>query len=267
MIRVEKTMPGQYLPGDSFLHRLDPRAKLLPILLVLIFSLLSVSYPFTVAVLAVLTAGLIGSGLDPTTLLRSIRPVFWLMGITVLFHLFFSAGDGQVLISAFGIDITTGAVESATFFSLRLLLFVTIGFLITLTSSPSDLADALTRLIRPLRRLRVPVDDIGLVIFMAMRFIPVLQREFIAIKQAQMTRGVDFSGSLLSRVRKTSCILIPVFVSAVSRADELAIALETRGYGQRACRTSYSIGRLAVREWLFMLVSASVIVVLFLLVG
>jgi energy-coupling factor transport system permease protein len=239
---------GQYRPLNSYLHRLDTRAKLIPVLLVLILALFSESFLFYLGILAMLTIALAASGVSRETLLASFKPMLWLVGITILYHLIFTGKDTKVLFSVFGYGLTEGAVHEAAFYSLRLVLFVSMAFLVTLTSSPSDIGDAFAKTIRPLRRFKVPVDDISLILFMAIRFIPVLYEEFTIIKNAQKLRGVDFSGPLWSRLRKSTAIIIPVFVGALNRADELAQAIEARGYGKCENRTYFSRSDFGVNE-------------------
>ncbi|MFQ6007644.1 MAG: energy-coupling factor transporter transmembrane component T family protein, partial [Candidatus Zixiibacteriota bacterium] len=158
--------------------------------------------------------------------------------------------------------LTEGALPRAGYYSLRLIIFIAVAFLITLTSSPSDLADAFTKLLKPLKRFRIPVDDLSLILFMAIRFIPILYEELVTIRNAQMIRGVRFTGPIFSRLKKTVYIIIPVFVAALQRADELALAIQARGYngGQR---TFYSHTRFGWREWFFMAVTSSLAVIIF----
>ncbi len=242
---------GQYRPVDTFLHRLDARAKMLPITLVLVLGLLTESFVFYVAILAALVIGLLLSGVGSRQLLSNFKPILWLVLVTALYHIAFSGGESRVLVQWGWFRIRETALIMAAFFSLRLVLFVAIAFLITLTSSPSELAESFTRILSPLRKLRIPVQDLSLILFMAIRFIPVLYEEFETIRNAQMIRGVRFSGSVLTRIRRTVSIIIPVFVAALQRADDLALAIEARGYRSDRGRTIYSHLRFGASEWLF----------------
>ncbi len=251
---------GQYRPLDSFLHRLDARAKILPITLVLVLSLLTSSFLFNIACLAALLVSLLLSGIGTPTIIRNFKPILLLVGITALYHLIFSGKNSPVLVDLYLFNLTEGGLRMAGFFSLRLILFVSIAFLMTLTNSPSELADAFVKLGKPLERLRVPVADLGLILFIAIRFIPILYEEFTAIKNAQIMRGVSFTGPFLNRIRKTSAITVPVFVAAIQRADELAMAIEARGYRAGNRRTFYSRSKFERQEWLFTLgVSAGLV--------
>ncbi len=255
---------GQYRPLDSFIHRLDTRAKLLPIILVLILGLFTNSSYFYLSALAALIASLLLSGITVEQLVRSFQPILWLVAITFLYHLIFTGHASPVVTSLFGWDIHIEALRAGAFFSLRLILFVSMAFLVTLTSSPSDLAEAAAKLLGPLKRWRVPVNDIAMILFISMRFVPILHEEFVLIKNAQMTRGVDFHGSLVKRARRSLYLLIPVLVAAVNRADELALALQARGYDNKKERTFYSRARMGMAETSFMLFSTMGIVALYL---
>ncbi|UCD62954.1 MAG: energy-coupling factor transporter transmembrane protein EcfT [Candidatus Zixiibacteriota bacterium] len=263
MFQSTPILLGQYRPLDSFLHRLDARAKLLPVMLVLVLALLTDSLLFYAAVLLALAGALLLSGVGHRTLLSNFKPIVVLVVITGLYHLIFSQRDSSVLLDLFGFKLTSGGVRMAVFYSLRLVIFISMAFLITLTNSPSELADAMTKLLRPLRKLRFPVYDLALIIFIALRFIPILYEEFTAIRNAQMIRGVRFTGPLLARLRKTTSIIVPVFVAAIQRADELALAIEARGYRSGRERTFYSRSRFGWRELGFAVLSSAFVCLLF----
>ena len=261
MVQSPPIMLGQYRPLDSFLHRLDARSKMLPVLLVLVLALVTDSLLFYILMLAALGLVLAMSGIDGRSMWRNVKPMIWLVAVTSAYHLAFSERDSAVLLSLFGWNLTEGALHTAVFYSLRLILFVSIAFLVTLTSSPSELAESIARILRPLERLRVPVHDLSMVVFIAIRFIPVLYGEFIAIKNAQIMRGADFSGSLLKRIRKTSHVLIPVFLAAIQRADDLAAAIAAREGHLRSDRsrmrkrTYYSRMKFGLAEYGFVLLA------------
>lgn len=254
---------GQYRPSDSYLHSLDARAKALAVLAVMIFALASNAILFYVILIGALIVGLGWSGVSASAMLKSFTPVLLLVVLTAAFHLIFSGRNSQVLFTLFGWPVRSAAVSAAAFYSLRVVLFVAAAFLITFTSSPSELAEALVKILKPLRRFRVPVNDLGLIIFIAIRFLPILYDEFVTIRNAQVMRGVDFGGSFIMRIRKTSYLLIPVFVAAVGRADDLALAIEARGYDSHARRTIYSQARFGAREAVFAVAAISLMLILF----
>lgn len=263
MFQNAPMMLGQYRPLDHFLHRLDARAKMLPVTLVLVLALMTEAQSFYVACMALLVIALLNSGISPSALLRNLRPVLALVLVTAGYHLIFTGHSEPPLFSVFGLSVSEMAVHSAVFYSLRLILFVSMAFLVTLTTSPSELAESFAKLLSPLQRLRLPVSDLTLILFMAIRFIPVLYEEFAAIRHAQMIRGVVFSGSIVNRLRKTTSIIIPVFVAAVQRADDLALAITARGYDQRKRRTFYTHTHFGWTEWVFVFVSMTLISILF----
>ena len=256
MVSSSPMLLGQYRPLDSFLHRLDVRAKLVPVLLVMVLGLLSESLIFYVISLAALLGGLAFSGVSAAAIGRSFRPILILVVITFAYHIIFTGQGGEPLVEFLGFSVTDLNLSRAAFFSTRLLLFVSVVFIVTLTSSPSELAEAIARLLRPLERIGIPADDLGLVLFIAIRFIPVLTQEFQTIRNAQVIRGVDFSGSLVNRVRRTATVIIPVLVAAIARADELALAMEARGYRSGRRRTFYTRARFDLYAWIFVLGSS-----------
>lgn len=236
---------------------------MIPITLTLVLALLTKAFLFYIILMLALIAALLLSGISLSTLLRNFKPLILLVGVTVLYHLIFSGAESETWLSLFGWNIKIGALEMAAFYSLRLILFVSIAFLMTLTSSPSDLAEALSRVLQPLKKLKVPVNDLSLILFMAIRFIPVLYEEFIAIRNAQVMRGVDFGGSWINRIRKSVFIIIPVFVAAIQRADDIALAIEARGYDSNIERTSYNSSQFGSSEIVFSVLSSFAIFTLF----
>jgi energy-coupling factor transport system permease protein len=169
----------------------------------------------------------------------------------------------MTVIEIFGLRLTEGGIYMAIIFSLRVVVFVGIAFFISLTIAPPDMAEVLVGWLKPFKRIGVPSYDIGLIVFIAMRFIPVLAEEFETIRKAQTARGVDFKGRLTERAKKLTYLLIPVFQSAIRRADELAVAIESRGFISGAERSSYSHFRFLAIDWLFLSSSIIIALVLF----
>lgn len=254
---------GQYRPRQSFLHRLDARAKIIPVSLVLVFALFSSSSMFYTSCLVCLISGLLVSGVGPVDLLRNLRPILILGLITVLYHLIFGDRSGPVLFEIAGWRITEQAADRALFFSLRLLLFVSVAFVVTLTTSPSELAESLASLSAPLSRIGVPVRQLAMIVFIAIRFIPILYNEFQTIRNAQLVRGVRLTGSFVTRLKRSSAIVVPVFMAAIQRADELALAMEARGYDGQRRRTTYTRATFGRPEILFCLASITALTALF----
>jgi energy-coupling factor transport system permease protein len=254
---------GQFRPLDSSLHHLDARSKIMPVTIILILALLTKSFVFYSTVMLTLMIGLLVSGVSLRGLLTSLRPILILVLITAFYHLVFGSDEGSVLLSLGSWELTSSAVNNAAFFSLRLILFVCVAFLVTLTNSPSELAEAMARLFAPLARLRVPVAEMAMIVFIAIRFIPILFEEFTTIRHAQIMRGVSFTGSIVSRIKKTTVIVVPVFLAALQRADELALAIQARGYDGRRKRTFYSTTTFGRNEIAFISVTTIGLLALF----
>lgn len=221
---------GQFVPGDSPVHRLDPRTKILAMIAYIVLVFLVRAMPvFAVPLLFVLGALLV-SGVPARYALSSLRPMRWLIAFMFLINLFFTQGD-RVLFSWWIVRVTAEGLRQAVFISLRLILLVAGTSLLTLTTSPIALTDGLERLLKPLKRIRFPAHELAMMMTIALRFIPTLLEETERIRKAQMARGADFeTGGLLARARAMVPLLVPLFVSAFRRADELAMAMESRCY-------------------------------------
>lgn len=221
---------GQFVPGDSPVHRLDPRTKILAMIAYIVLVFLVRAMPvFAVPLLFVLGALLV-SGVPARYALSSLRPMRWLIAFMFLINLFFTQGE-RVLFSWWIVRVTAEGVRQAVFISLRLILLVAGTSLLTLTTSPIALTDGLERLLKPLKRIRFPAHELAMMMTIALRFIPTLLEETERIRKAQMARGADFETSgLLARARAMVPLLVPLFVSAFRRADELAMAMESRCY-------------------------------------
>ncbi|MCP4703054.1 MAG: energy-coupling factor transporter transmembrane protein EcfT [candidate division Zixibacteria bacterium] len=254
---------GQYKSYDSFGHRLDPRAKILFGLFLMILALFTQSVLFysimIIGLISILRISKIGFGL----ILKNVGPFIVLVSVTALYHLIFSSRGSAEIVNLFGFSLTSGGIEMAVVFSLRVILFVIIAFFMALTIAPSEMGESLVYFIRPLKKLKIPVNDIGLILFIAMRFIPVLAEEFETIKKAQIVRGVDYSGGLITRAKKALVLLIPVFLSAIRRADDLAVAIESRGYISGTERSSLRDFRFLGRDWFFIVVSIGLTLLIF----
>ena len=239
---------GQFVPGDSAVHRLDPRTKILAMIayIVLVFlvqSMAAFAVPFLFVALALLL-----SGVPLSYVWSSLKPMRWLIVFMFLINLFFTQGE-RVLFSWWIVRVTAEGVRQAVFISLRLILLVAGTSLLTLTTSPIALTDGLERLLKPLARIRFPAHELAMMMTIALRFIPTLLEETDRIRKAQMARGADFeSGGLIARARAMVPILVPLFVSAFRRADELAMAMEARCYHGGEGRTRMRELRLARRD-------------------
>ncbi|MDF1544386.1 MAG: energy-coupling factor transporter transmembrane component T [bacterium] len=260
---------GHFCPLDSPVHQIDARAKMIAALAMMLFVLVSESILVYLMLAFSLLLALKFSGLEISSFSRNLKPVIWLVVITVLFHLLFAQKTEPFVVNLPFLKISRSSLYSASFFSIRLLIFILISFALTLTTSPSDMADGFSRLIRPLRRFRLPVEEMSLILFMAMRFIPVLYEEFHAIRNAQIIRGADFSGTFRKRVKGIVALVVPLLVLSINRADELAMAITVRGYrrpeADSVSRTLYTTSRFSWPETLFLTFTIVYLVSIYLL--
>ncbi len=229
---------GQYFPGSSPLHRLDPRMKLILTILFIVATFLAENL-LTVAILALTAFLLVPLGQIPLkTVLRSLKPLRWIILFTTVLNLFW-VREGAALVDFYFIHIHVGGVVYAIAMALRLVALLTgTTLLLSYTTSPIALTDGLEQMLSPLKKIRVPVHEFAMMMTIALRFIPTLIEETDKIMAAQKARGADFeTGSLLSRAKALIPIFIPLFVSSIRRADELATAMECRCYHGGAGRT------------------------------
>lgn len=221
---------GQYVPGNSCLHRMDPRAKLI-FVFIYMFLVFLANNGWTYGLLSVMTlSALLLSQVPVRLIAKGLKPILILILFTSLLHLFFTQG-GEVLLQWGPLVVYENGLIQAGWISLRFLLLVLTGTLLTLTTSPMDLTDGMERLLSPFVRVGVPAHDLALMMSIALRFIPTLWDETEKIIKAQQARGADFeSGGLIRRAKSYIPVLIPLFVSAFRRADDLALAMEARAY-------------------------------------
>jgi energy-coupling factor transport system permease protein len=229
---------GQFMPGGSFLHLLDPRTKFLSLILLMLAAFLIHSYWALALLWSCFFLALTLSGLPWAYVFRGVRAFLWLFLFTAVVHFFFTPGPSLPFFPLGFIDITWPGVAKGLFVAAQLFLAILFSSLMTLTTSPLQLAYGLEKLLGPLKRFRVPVGDFSLMTMLAIKFIPVLLGETQRIIKAQSARGVDFeSGNFFRRARNLLPILTPLFHSVFKRADDLAIALLARGYVSGAKRT------------------------------
>lgn len=230
---------GKYVPGESVLHQLDPRTKLLCVLVWMTAALASRGVPpvFAFTCFVAIVASL--SRLPIRLLLRNLRSFVWLLSITALLHAAMTPGQLLWHIPWLELNVTNEGLQAAVIFTLRLGAVVTAAAMLTLTTSPMELTDGLERLLNPFRRIGVPAHELAMMVSIALRFIPVLAEEAERLQKAQMARGAEFSGHPIARARKLVPLLVPLFLSAFARADRLAVAMEARGYRGGEGRTQY----------------------------
>jgi energy-coupling factor transport system permease protein len=251
---------GQFYPVASALHALDPRAKILAtaVLVVGLFLVDSIAGLLILAVTFVLLVA--ASRVPPGAFLRLLRPVAFIVALTVLFQILFSR-EGRTLLEWGLLEVHEGGLRMGLFLALRILLLVSAAGLLTATTAPVALTDGIEDLLSPLNRLRFPAHEVAMMMTIALRFIPTLHEEAQKITKAQAARGADFSqGGLLRRLRTMLPVLVPLTIGAFRRADELAEAMESRGYRGGEGRTRYRELRFRARDALALAAAALVLV-------
>ena len=240
---------GQFFPGDSFIHKMDPRMKIIATLLYIIMLFVA-SHPLSLIVGILLLVLLYQvSGIPLKMVTKSLKPVIPVILFTSVLNIFFVSGEA--LFKFFFITITKEGLTLAILMSLRILCLIAGSSLLTYTTSPIELTDAIERLLNPLKKFKVPVHELSMMMTIALRFIPTLIEETDKIINAQKARGADMeSGGLMQRAKALVPILIPLFVSSFRRADELAMAMECRCYRGGDGRTRMKQLKYGHRDWI-----------------
>ena len=244
---------GQFFPGNTPIHRLDPRTKILLLIVMIVALFLANGWVGYGLMIAVTAACMIISHISPRNLFKGLKPMLFIIAFTAALNLFYTQGTPVLP----GWPITSEGVARSVQMILRIVLLIAQTFLLTYTTSPMALTDGLEMLLKPLKKLHVPVHEMTIMMSMALRFIPTLIEETDKIMSAQKARGADFeTGSLLQRARALLPILVPLFVSAFRRADELAVAMESRCYHGGEGRTRMKQLHLAARDDIALAVAA-----------
>ena len=239
---------GQYFPGKTVVHRLDPRTKLLMTVLYIVALFVAQGWIAYGIVFAFLVMSIALSRIRPKAVLRGLKPVVIVVIFTAVLNLFYTGGE-HVLVRFWGLTITWEGIQAALFMGTRIIMLITGTFLLTYTTSPIALTDGLESLLNPLKKIRLPVHELTMIMCIALRFIPTLIEETDKIMSAQKARGADFeSGNLLQRAKALVPILVPLFISAFRRADELATAMECRCYQGGNGRTKLKVLKFAPRD-------------------
>ncbi|MGV0168947.1 energy-coupling factor transporter transmembrane component T family protein [Furfurilactobacillus sp. WILCCON 0119] len=238
---LEQMTLGRYIPGHSWLHRLDPRAKLLLSLYFIILAFLTSNWMTYVLLFVIVGATIMLTGLSVGYFIRGIGPLIWLIVLTAVLQLLFTPG-GTVYWHWGILMVTSTGIQLAVAVFLRFLLIITMATILTLTTAPLALAEGVEAMLQPLRVVHFPVAQTALMLSVALRFVPTLLDEAQTIMNAQRARGVEFNnGGLVKRLHAIVPLLIPLFVGAIGRADDLATAMEARGYQGGANRTKYRV--------------------------
>ena len=237
---------GQYFPGDTIVHRLDARTKLILVVLYIVALFQSNGWVSYIAVVLATAACMALSQIRPATIFKGLKPMLFIIVLTAALNIFYTQGTPIIP----GWIITWEGIARSVKMILRIVLLITGTFLLTYTTSPIALTDGLELLLNPLKKIKVPVHEMTMMMSMALRFIPTLIEETDKIMSAQKARGADFeTGSLIQRAKALLPVLVPLFVSAFRRADELAVAMESRCYHGGEGRTSMKQPKMLRRDW------------------
>ena len=220
---------GQYFPGNSYLHRMDPRVKILLTFACIVFVFVANNFFALLSIVALVVIAMLLSGTSVRQYLKSLKAIIVIVLFTSILNLFY--GSGEVLWQFGFMKITTGGVANAFFIAVRIISLILFSAVLTYTTSPTQLTDALERIMKPLKVFHVKVHEIAMMMTIALRFVPTLLEETDKIMSAQKARGADLeSGGVIQRIRALVPILIPLFVSSFRRAYDLAMAMECRCY-------------------------------------
>ena len=245
---------GQYFPGDTIVHRLDARTKLILVVLYIVALFQSNGWVSYIAVLLATAACMALSQIKPATIFKGLKPMLFIIALTAALNMFYTQGTPIIP----GWIITWEGIARSVKMILRIVLLITGTFLLTYTTSPIALTDGLELLLNPLKKIKVPVHEMTMMMSRALRFIPTLIEETDKIMSAQKARGADFeTGSLIQRAKALLPVLVPLFVSAFRRADELAIAMESRCYHGGEGRTSMKQPKMLRRDWAALIIGVA----------
>ena len=250
---------GQYFPGTSPVHRLDPRTKLICVVLYIV-ALFLASWFITYAIMfLVLALSIVVSKVPVKSIVRGLKPILFIVIFTAILNLFYTPGS-TVLAQFWIFTITLEGVWRAFFMVIRIMMLISGTFLLTYTTSPILLTDGLESLLNPLKKIKVPVHELAMMMSIALRFIPTLIEETDKIMSAQKARGADFeSGNLVQKATALIPILVPLFISAFRRADELATAMECRCYHGGQGRTKLHVLKYQGRDYIALAMGAVIL--------
>lgn len=240
---------GQYLPGTSPIHQLNPRLKIFTLLLMLVLLFSLKTYGGLIGLFCIAITLIASAKVPFRYFLRGLRPILYIFIFTLVIYLFFTKG-GIVLLRIGFITVESEGVKEGFFVIIRLITLVLFSLLVTLTTTPLSLTNAMGYFLKPLRYIGLPTEEVAMIMAIALRFIPTLMEESQRIMRAQVSRGADFeSGSIFRKAKSLVPLIVPLFISAFRRADELALAMEARGYRIGAKRTRMYEDVIAPGDW------------------
>ena len=262
---LDKLILGRYLQGDSWIHKLDPRTKLIGTFAFVLVIFLANNWVTYGLLIAYTLIALLLSKIPLGFFWKGIKPLIWVILFTVALQILFTSG-GDVYFQWGFIQVTSEGIINAVFIFLRFVLIISFSTLLTLTTAPLQLTDAIEAVMKPLAVVKFPVHEVALMLSIALRFVPTLMDEAQKIMNAQRARGVDFGeGNLFEQMKVIIPILIPLFVSSLNRAEDLATAMEARGYQGGDGRSKYRVLNYEMRDAIAGLSLVVVTILLFVL--
>lgn len=254
---------GQYIPGSSFVHRLDPRTKITIIFIFVIIVFFANNFLSYAVLTAFALVSMLTTKIPVRYVLKGLMPVWFLIVFTFLLHIIVTK-EGTVVLEIINFKIYSKGLIQGIAISMRFFLLILVTSLLTLTTTPMEITDAIEDMLQPLKKVKFPVHELALMMSISLRFIPTLMQETDKISKAQASRGVDFrTGPIKERIKAIVPLLIPLFVSAFKRAEELAMAMEARGYRGSEGRTKFRELKIEKRDIYIYLLFALVLIALF----
>ncbi|MDI9231646.1 energy-coupling factor transporter transmembrane component T family protein [Staphylococcus caprae] len=260
-----KLIIGRYLPNHSTVHHLDPRAKLIFVFVFIIFIFFCHSFGTYAWIFLLIIISMKLAKIPFGFLMKGLTPIFFFLIFTFLMHILFTNGGKTLLHWGFFTIESNGVIEGI-YISLRLIFIVMIATIMTLSTSPIDLTDAFEKLLAPLKWVKIPVHQLSMMMSIALRFIPTLMDELEKIILTQKSRGSEISsGSIVTRIKAFIPLMVPLFISAFQRAEELAIAMEVRGYDMSVKRTSYRLLQWRLKDTITLILLIPIGLILFII--
>ena len=245
---------GKYIPLDALMHKFDPRAKIVAMFILMIAIFMPSGFIGYTGIVFVICIGIYASKLNLKFFWKSMKPMFFMLGVLFIINIFV-VKTGDLAIALGPIKIYWGAISQTGYIAIRLVLMIVITTLLTATTKPTDMTVALEDLMSPFKKIGLPANEVAMIISIALRFIPTLIEETQRIIKAQTSRGVDLDeGSIMEKIMAILSLIVPLFVSSYQRAEELANAMEARGYVPSRKRTRYRQLHMTFKDYILIIV-------------
>ena len=252
MAFFENITIGQFVPKDSLVHNLDPRTKILLIFSWVVVAAITVNLKIYLVLLGFMFFIFLLSHLPFSFLLKNLKSFIWLFVLIFILQILFTSGTSEILVHFGFLHISGQSLLNGIVYSLRLAIFVLGALILSLTTSPVDLTDATFKFFSFLKRFKFPVEELSLITMISLRFVPLLLEEAVNLKKAQMSRGASFEGGIFQRTKKSIPLLLPLFISSFRKADELALALDARGFLSGQKRSCFQKLKFKENDYIFL---------------